>query len=231
MFKRVGLTVLSIAMIAGAMMIATPASAAICASMTTCTLTFNDSASNKSGPFGTVELDLVGSTIHITLNMAPSFIIDSGSHFSLTFDSNVAGETLSMPAAMGTSGTPATYTLVTPDNPAGGFMNSPFGNFQHAIAGSCTHPGSCTDQSVTFIISSNTRTFNDVNDLVAQDSNNNALFAADIFFGTTGPTFVVGVNTTGAPVPEPSPYLAVLFGGFGVMAWVGQRRKSLTASK
>jgi hypothetical protein len=175
-----------------------------------------------------VTLNLVGSTIDITLNTSPSFIIDSGQHFTLTFNSNLAGESISMPTATGNTG--ATYTLHS--STPGSYMNAPYKSFEYAIDGSCTNPGSCTDQSVTFAITSNTRTFNDVNDLVAEDTAGDALFAADIFFGTTGPTFVVGANgSTTPPVPEPTSYLAVLLAGFGVMAWVGQRRKSLTASR
>ncbi len=214
--------------------VSSPASAAICASTTSCTLTYNEGFAGP-GSFGTITLtlDSVAHAIDMTLNMSPNVIIDAGSHYSLTFNDNpfLTGMTPTFDIiSVSTLATPAhtaTYTLVS--GTAGSYNNAPFSGFDYAISGSCTTPGSCTDTSVAFAVTSSNRPggFTDVNQLVAFNTGGDALFATDIFLNDptnrfNGQTGVVGV---GAPVPEPASYFSLLLLGAGAVVWVAERRR------
>jgi hypothetical protein len=197
-------------------------SAATCASTTTCTLTFDEGAFG-AGTFGTVQLDLVNSNqIQITINMAPNIIVDTGSHFAVAFNSALAGQSVSVAEFTTASGT--TYTQQTPD--PGTFSSSPYGAFDHVLASSCTNPGSCTDQSITFLVTT-VGGFTDVNQLVDLSTDGQALFAVDILDTSVkgGATGVVGVSGHNSPVPEPGSYLTLLLAGFGAMGFVFVRRR------
>jgi hypothetical protein len=224
------LATVSAAVVLGLGLTISSASAATCASTTSCTLTFDESQAFSGSSFGTVQLDLVGNKIKITVSVAPDHLIDAGNgHVAFGFNSVLASEAVTVGSFTTASGgaTSATYSLT------GTSQNSPYGNFDHTIASNCGNGGGCGDTTLMFTVTSTTRGatgFTDVNQLVdATGSTPSALFASDIaMVPCSGDcTGAVGVSTTStSPVPEPGSYLSLLVGGFGVLGFVARRRKT-----
>jgi len=158
--------------------------------------------------YGTVQLDLVGSTIKITIDLADGNgfnVIDTGGHHAFTFNGNLGGAV-----------TMSSFSDVRYYDSLGGGGNSPFGSFDYAVDSTCTNGGGCGLDSFSFVVS-RVGGFSSVGNLVR--SNGSAYFAADIANGN-GATGVVGA-TGGVPpiVTTPEPWsvltLGVAFLGFG----------------
>jgi len=187
-------------------------------SFTTFNLTLSDAFG--TGSFGTVKVsDLGGGTADILVNVAPNFILDTGSHFALTF-SLVAGGTVQA----GSVSPNPNFSLVSGSGP---FGNSPFGNFNTAIQSSCTQ-GNCgpsNGQTLDLHVSN----FAGLLSATGQYNLKDIFFAVDITkSGCTGDgcTGVVGATLTPSQVPLPAAVWlmgSILGGGAAVSAW--RRRK------
>ena len=208
-------------------------SAAVCSDTTDCTFTFNVDNTGSDlqtlSNYGTVELQVVGSDIKFTIDLLSNFhLIAIGNRPGvLGFNDTLSGA--------------LTYSGFSDSNYSGGNgggASDPydfFGSFT-AAAGTTTAPGPGAAQpsvnSLSFTVS-RTGGFTDVNQLVDLSTNPpgsmQAYFAADIFQSSGSCigscTGLIGV--TGGPnppsVPEPA-YLGLL-AGFGVVAFLVQRRR------
>jgi len=192
------------------------AQASICADVNHCTFDFDihnvGPTTFGSGSYGTVDLLKVGSTIQITIDLAPGFgLINTGfpngggTKYAFAFNDNLAAANF----AYG-SYNPVTYSGGT--TAAGSYQFDGFGDFERAAA-TTDLPNSGGANVVSFIV---TRTggFTSVQNLIGPNSNN-IYFAADVFYnGTNSPgtgcpqgagcTGLIGVTGNGTPtVPEP----------------------------
>jgi hypothetical protein len=204
--------------------------AAVCSNTADCTFTFdahNTGPTNfGGGPYGTVELQLVGSSINFTINLASGFgLIGTGFPGTLGFDDNLAG------ALTFGSFSSSAYSGGNGGGAADGFDG--FGSFG-AAAATTTAPSAgdpAKVQSLSFTVS-RTGGFSDVNQLVALSTNPpggvQAYFVADVFQSqncTEACTGLIAVTRANIQsVPEPTSY-AVLLAGFGAIAFVLQRRE------
>ena len=170
-----------------------------------------------SGPYGTVELKLNGSSIDFTVDLADGFgfnLIDSGSHEAFSFN-NMIGGTL----ALSNFSSPL-YS----DYGAGPGANSPFSTFTNALTSSCTNGSGCGVNKLTFTVD-RTGGFTDVNQLIglSTGSGTAAYFAADIGNGA-GVTGVVGATGFGTTSAVPEPVSSGLV-GIGLIALSLMRRR------
>ena len=107
-------------------------------------LEFTLSDAFGTGNFGTITATQVGSTdtIHIDINMAPNFILNTGGHFplalSLLGDGRIDQGSLANPYSV------LEHLTGTLDN-ANGYANKPFKYFSDGIDGTCGSgaSGSC----------------------------------------------------------------------------------------
>jgi hypothetical protein len=221
-------------------MLAPNLSAAVCTSTTDCTFTFDEhnagfSGITSGGPYGTIELQLVGNTITAHLNMNSNWVlIDTG--FPGTFGYNdTVHDTAPFPA---TSSDPLVYFGSANDggtDTTGSDLHfDGFGYFDDAAATSGPHPGDTTTvHDLTFTIS-RTGGFSSVQQLIETPSgggDGSAYFVADVFDkacganGGTGCTGLVGVSNLTSPVPEPTSYVALLMVSFGAIVLLVERRR------
>lgn len=196
---------------------------AVCANTTNCTFNLNSTEVGAfgSGPYGTVNLELITNTIKITVDLADGFkLIDTGSHEAFSFNNNLGGSvtmaSFSNAAYAQIAGSPGT--------------NSPFSTFMHGVSSTCTNGSGCGVNVLSFVVS-RTGGFTNVNELVklSTGSGTAAYFAGDVT-NADGVTGVVGVTSTvgcigcdDTVVPEPSSYAAVLALGFGALAYFKRR--------
>ena len=202
-------------MFIGAIMMAPSANAAICSDANDCTFTFDihnvGPTTFGSGPYGTVELTLVGSTIQVTIDLADGFgLINTGfpngggTAYGFGFNDNLSAANF----AYG-SYNPNTYNGGT--IAAGAYQFDGFGDFDRAAANTSL-ANTAGANVVTFII---TRTggFSSVQNLVGANSNG-IYFVADVFYNGTntpgtgcpegaGCTGLIGVSGGTPSVPEP----------------------------
>jgi|SRR5579864_5138745 len=208
---------LGVMVILAAVALAPAANATVCTT-TDCTYTFDTTAVSAfgAGPFGTVELTLVGSLIDFSIKLAPGFtLIDTGTHEAFTFnDTLTGGVTISAISS-------ATYTQGT-----GPFNNPGFSTFTDGlISTTCTNGGGCGSNTLTFDVS-RTGGFTSVQQLVALSTGAGtaAYFSADV--ALNGATGTIGVSTAPTPsVPEPITSALVGAGLIG-LAFVHRRRPS-----
>ena len=191
------------------------AQASICADVNHCTFDFDihnvGPTTFGSGPYGTVDLLLVGNTIQFTIDLAPGFgLINTGfpagggTNYAFAFNDNLAAANF----AYG-SYNPGTYSGGT--TAAGTYQFNGFGDFDRAAA--TTDLANTAGANVLTFIVTRTGGFNSVQNLIGLSSNN-IYFAADVFYnGTNSPgtgcpqgagcTGLIGVSGGAPPVPEP----------------------------
>jgi PEP-CTERM motif-containing protein len=215
----------------------------ICSSTTDCTFTFDEhnsgfSGITSTGPYGTVELQLVAGVVDVTLNMASNFrLIDTG--FPGTFGFN---DTLNDGTPTAGSFSSSLYSGSSNNGgvDTGGGSGSDlhfdgFGSFDDAAATSGPSAGNTSAVSDLSFTISRAGGFTSVQQLVEETTDGgdgSAFFVADVFDkacganGGTACTGLVGVSQDAVvqPVPEPTSYAALL-AGFGAIAFVIQRRE------
>jgi hypothetical protein len=178
------------------------------------TYNFTQSTAFGTGSFGAVTVsNLGGGTARIDVEVAPNFLLDTGSHFPLTFSLAGTGTVDT------TSFNSSHFSLVSGSS----FSNSPFGTFTSAIQADCTQ-GNCGPTLGSSLIF-NVLSFSGVNTATTLFNGLKILFASDIFKGgCTGDACTGAVGAAVSAVPLPG--ALVLFGsalvGLGVL---GRRRK------
>lgn len=204
--------------------------AAICVTPQSVANTMTSFTFNVSGctggctvPAGTVTLNDNGSGVTVTVALTPNqdFSIDTGSHFSFTFNLDKSSISASPITDFLNNGT-TTTTLGTTDfsfvsTSAGSYTNSPFTGFNYAIQCLGCTPNLKTVKANTF---SFTLSGVSTSDFIAADPYNysSILFAADVLDTSTNNTGAVGVG-----VPEPAS-MALLGTGLSAFAFVRRRR-------
>lgn len=198
---------------------------AVCANTTNCTFNLNSTEVGAfgSGPYGTVNLELITNTIKITVDLADGFtLVDNGNaHRAFTFNDNLGGAAVTMSSFSSSS-----YSQASDGDPN---KNSPFGQFTNAVA-RCEPKKDCPAVNVLSFLVSTAGGFTNVNQLVKLSTGGTAAyFAADISdaagntgaVGTISSVGCIGCDDT--VVPEPSSYAAVLALGFGALAYFKRR--------
>lgn len=216
--------------VALALIIAPSIFAATCSSTTDCTFNFdsNNGFTAATGPYGTVELTLVGSTIKVTLNTPGFNLIQTGFPGVFGYNDNL-NDTSAFTIA--SAGLPTGYGNTSLNN--GGNDVESNGNDQHfdglgyfddaALSG--PHNGDANDVSSLSFTISRTGGFTSVQQLIEADSDG-YYFAADV--GITGAaTGLIGVKNLTSPVPEPRTYVA-LIAGFFAIAFFARRKRANT---
>jgi hypothetical protein len=181
----------------------------------------NYSASNGTGPFGTVTLHIVSATqVQVTVALAPNVFAVTGAgdaQFGFTVD-----KSYTLVASTLTTG----YTLLAP----GSYSFSALGAaFTSGVDCSICGSGTSAPNSSGF-----TMTLTNAGGLTPADfvGNGTYLFAADVGVPCVGQagcpssgfnTFVVGATP---PVTTPEPSTSMLL-GFGLLGLVGLRRKQI----
>jgi hypothetical protein len=177
-----------------------------------------------TGNFGTVDVTGSATDLHFVVNVAPNFIIDTGSHFAVSM--NLAGSGFAL------TGAPAGFTLTTSATPT--LTNAPFTGFDVAL--NCGDPACGPGGSAPFGTS---LTFDitgaSLGVLLADPFQGHPInFAVDVLnssFPAGANTGVVGggLGTVTNPIPEPATWAMMIlgFGGIGTML---RRRRSLALS-
>ena len=205
--------------------------------MTPCSLadTFKSFTFNVSGcsggcatPAGTVNLNETASGVNVIVALTPNqdFSIETGGHFSFTFNldkSSITAVPISdfLVDALGNSTALGTTDFAFVNTTSGSFTNSPFTGFDYAIQCALCAPNLKGVQANSF---SFTLAGVNIADFVAADpyNGNTIHFSADVRDLATGNTGAVG-----AQVPEPSSAMLLGTGLSGLGLWL--RRRSIRA--
>lgn len=185
--------------------------------------TFSFNISGCSGvcavPAGTVTLNDSGSGVTVTVALTPNqdFSIDTGSHYSFTFNLNKssinAGPITDFLNNGSTTTTLGTSDFTFASTTAGSYTNSPFTGFNYAIQCLGCDPNLKQVKANAFSF-----TLNGIStaDFIPADSYNGdkILFAADVLDVATGNTGAVA-----AALPEPSSVAFLSMGLTGLGLW------------
>ena len=209
--------------------------ASTCSSTTDCIFTFdihNTSFSGitSSGPYGTVEFTLSGSSILVDIDMLSNYVlIDTGFPGSFGYNATVGGITAGSFSSSAYSGSADNTGDETMDLHFDGF-----GYFDDAAATTGPHPGDSTTTNTLDFTLTRTGGFTSIQQLIETPTgggDGSPYFVADVFDkacgagGGTACTGLVGVSTLTSPVPEPSgvPFVTV---GVLAAAFFFQRRRA-----
>jgi hypothetical protein len=177
---------------------------------------FNQSACCGSGPFGTIQTTLNGSTLSVDVELAPNFFLSTGSHETLAF--NLAPPASVVGSSIVDNGS-ATYSVSTVPS-----SNPPFGTFNTAL--------NCSVSGGTAGPCGNSLKFDIANfaGFVANVINGVAIwFSADISTVVNGQTVtgVVGATLSQVPLPPALVLFGTALAGMGIL---GRRRKKAAAA-
>ena len=209
---------------AAALLVSVPVAASLCASTTSCTIALtqgNGGSGFGTGNFGTVDLELSGNTVTITVSLAAGFqIVNTGFPGSFGFaDSLGGGLTIGGFSSILYSGA---ASHATNDLHFDGF-----GYVNNAAATTGPHAGSGL-QSVSFTVSKGS-SITDVNQLLnlanPAGGDGAAVFIVDAYNSNrTGPGagntgLLTGTTTVVTDAPEPATLalLCIGFAGFGFL--------------
>jgi hypothetical protein len=213
-----------------------PASANLCSSATSCTLVFSEGNTGSgfgTGNFGTVDLELSGSTVTVTIDLAVGLqLVNTGFPGSIGFvDSLGGGLTIGDFSSVIYSG----YL----SDPSNDLHFDGFGYSSDAAATSGPHAGSGLN-SLSFTVSG--AGLNDVNELLNQfggpAGQGPVYFVADVYnanatgagAGNTGLIAVTGPADDPLPVPEPGG-LATIGTAVLMLGFVGRRRTARLSAR
>jgi hypothetical protein len=198
-------------------------------------ITFNQSDFAGTGNFGTITAhftDAAQTIVEVDVNVAPNLVLDTGSHWSLTL--SLLGTGRIDQASLN----PALFTAQAHHTTAF-YSNSPFGDFNDAIAGACGSGGSSggCGSSFSFLINNfqgfapASGTFNGLQIYAAAD-----VLLTNCTGGCTGVVGAAGVLTPTPfdfpPSATPGPIVGtglpgLLAAGFGLLGlnWNRRRRR------
>ena len=185
------------------------------------TFNLNQPSSLPAGNYGTVKLDLVGSTIQVTITLSNgNTLIDTGQH-AVGFNSSLSPDPTITLSGFSQTG----YSLVTP-NP-GVFHMDGFGNYEYALDSIYGANNPLAAHTLVFTVNT-ALGFNSVFNLVSPSTGGGIAspFAVDLFC----PTCTVGaqtgfVGTGSSPIPEPTSMLLLGSGLVGLGAGLRRRFK------
>ena len=208
-------------------------SAGICPSTTSCILTLdqgNGGSGFGSGNFGTVDLELAGNTVTVSVSLASGFkLIGTGFPGAVGFaDSLGGGLTIGNFSNPNYSGS---LSHATNDLHWDGF-----GFSNDAAATTAPGSGGSTVSALSFTVNKGT-SLTDVNQLVnlfnPAGGDGAAVFVVDAFNSNTtgaGAGNTGLIRAIGTAVPEPSSYLALLAAAFGLIVFFHCRKSRSAAN-
>jgi hypothetical protein len=170
-----------------------------CVSTTDCKYTFDvhnvGPTTFGSGPYGTLELTLVGSNILVNIDLANGFGLITtgfpagpGTNYSIGFNDNLAAANFSY-----SNFTPNTYNSGT--TAAGSYQFDGFGDFDRAAA--TTALGNTSGSNTLSFLITRSGGFTSIQNIVSQSTGNGATpvyFVADVFYN--------GTNNPGSGCPQ-----------------------------
>jgi hypothetical protein len=188
-----------------------------CNSTTNCSLTFNVSGPDYGeGPFGAINLVLVGSDINVTVDLAGDqatgfHMIENGSH--IAFGLNVNDDTgLGLVGAVTLSSISAGYSQVANNNSPATIDSPAQGVYNISLTSTCNNGGGCGLNIVSFV-ASRAGGFVDVNQLIFPNASGRFATADVALLGDTGPIFS---TTVVGGIPEPSTVVLIGAGLAGI---------------
>ena len=214
--------------------------ASTCASTTDCAFTFDIHNTSfggitSSGPYGTVEFTLSGTSILVDIDMLSNYVlVDTGFPGSFGYNATVGSITAGSFSSSAYSG-----SANNGGNEAADLHFDGFGYFDDAAATSGPHPGSSSTTNELDFTLTRTGGFSSVQQLIEVPTgggDGSPYFVADVFdkacgaSGGSACTGLVGVSNLTSATPEPN---AISLVSVGVLAgaFFFQRRRRAASSE
>jgi len=209
-----------------------PAAASLCSSSTSCTLVFSEGNTGSefgSGNFGTLDLELSGNTVTVSIDLADGFqLVNTGFPGSIGFVDSLGG-------GLSIGGFSSSLYSGSLSDASDDLHFDGFGYANDAAGNSGPHAGNGLN-SFSFTVSG--AGLSDVNELLNQFAGPAGqapvYFVADVYNTNAtgsgvGNTGLIAITGPGSPVPVPEPSGLAVFGTALIVLGLAGRKAHLPA--